>query len=71
MTNNSGERGSPCLTPLRRMAEVPELKIDSIHCIHFWLKPLCSMIFIIVGCSIILYILKFFYSPHVACGATC
>jgi hypothetical protein len=63
-TNKRGERGSPCLTPLlqwkvfpgtpfRRMVEIPELKIEDIHCNQVALKPLCSIICNIVWCSIL------------------
>ena len=50
-TNKKGDRGSPCLTPLRqckvfpgtpfsRIDEVPVVKIKFIHCIHLEPKPL-------------------------------
>lgn len=61
-TNNKGESGSPCLTPLlqwnifhgtpfKRTDEVPDWNIISIHCNHFDPKPLCFITCNISLCS--------------------
>ena len=63
-TKSKGERGSPCLTPLlqwkvfpgilfNNTAEVPDLRIDSIHDLHFNPKPLWAKTSKITLCSIL------------------
>ena len=63
-TNKSGDRGSPCLTPLLQRKtsphtpfkitdEDPELRMALIQEIHLLPKPLASMILRIASCSIL------------------